>query len=500
MSVKEKYFDSSDKNEYPLTCKQLHIGDTITIRCKCEDSYADIQKYHNTLLKSYPHSQIVKTYRYRFKSEEESVQEPVIKTAETNTSSDIIKDTNTSSDVEVVTYIEEEKDIKPPLNNLHVIDDFLYSSLHVNRSSKDISGGFDYIKEVRLIAKHSEDVGQDIKDSLRVKIFPQHFTKFNLQKRYFNTVQDHYNYKLDSDKYKIFIQKYTLLVQTYYMLKIREYTKKYIKILQKSLSLLQDTIELEFNIKSIFKITDEIKNKKLTLLEQNQQISQNIDEINQLIPTYTPKEIEVAIQNYDIISSQEIKDFLNSYDLNDLFEKYLLSKDDSYRLALAKEKIKISKSTQEINFDHLEIGYDLTGDGESAYTIRAGLNIPISGSNKVDTQLKRLDFYTLEHEISNEKRVLKSKSKRLKKEILDIIKYNNDMSKIMQQDSFYTTYSQSDEVDLLFLIEVNKKQLEYKEKLSISQKKLHLKFIEFIDLLYRYDSDMDLSILNKMRR
>ncbi|MEA3523633.1 MAG: hypothetical protein U9R50_11765 [Campylobacterota bacterium] len=498
MSVKEKYFDESTLEKYPLTCKLMQINNMKSIRCGCEESYRAILKYHNTLKQTYPQAQILKTYAYRFENPNPSEELDDIVSIKENENNDSVTVTDIIQTEHNKSIVEQAIELTEPTQQIRttlpVIHDFLTID-EISSSQKlstNLEEGFDAIKELRIIAKHSEDVGQDIEDSIALKIYPQHFTEHNMEKKYFSAVQNQYNNQLISENHKHYSERYTLLIRSFYLIKMREYTENKITILEKKLQLFQDSIEIEFDIKSIFKATEAIKQEQLSLLLQNQNISKNIKFIYQYIPHYSYEEIENELIHYDILSSNQIKISVDSYSIQDIFEKNLISNDNIYRLYLAKQKIKIAKASESINLDHIQFGYDLATNGEVAYTIRAGLNIPISGSNSADIALRKLNFNTLQNSLSQEHAQIQQECNTLKEEIINLSLYEKKLTQIINEDSFYTTYSQSDEVDLNFLLEMKEKHLTYSEKRLKVQEDIHLKYIALVTKLQYYDQSITL--------
>ena len=80
-SIPAGYKDKRMSMDYPTNCKKMQIGNHITARCGCFETYNDAKKLFKTLRKNHKKAFITKSYAYRFREDEsdESTRKMVTK-------------------------------------------------------------------------------------------------------------------------------------------------------------------------------------------------------------------------------------------------------------------------------------------------------------------------------------------------------------------------------------------------------------------------------------
>jgi len=172
--------------DYPESCILIEYKKINTIRCGCFDKYKDVKKYKKELLKSYPATIIVSTYKYRFTTKRAAPEPIAVATKKVQKEED---------------YFEEEQSSEEDL-----FDD------EIQESNLIVQGNINLTSQYYLIAP--EDKNPDnltVSTNLEMLYHKNNFkakAKFRIQ-------QDSYDTKNDSQRTdRSFMRLDELYVQT----------------------------------------------------------------------------------------------------------------------------------------------------------------------------------------------------------------------------------------------------------------------------------------------
>ncbi len=360
-----------------------------------------------------------------------------------------------------------------------VIDDFLLVKNNSNDTDKVMQKfqfESSYIEKARVNVEQSHFSHPERDYALR--LYTKSSQEIENEERLFNLNKEIYKEKNNLEKIDTLKNRYKILVETAYQSRLLHMLLDEMNFKQNTLDVRKNSLEKESDVINLYEIKKSINNTELQQLRYQQKHQRLLYKIGRVLGIEDLSLIRKEI-NQNIFSnptkiinyiSQDIKE-------NNQLSSNLFSKNDNYKLELAKERTKTEKIKDQIKLDNIEVKFDDSKKMKNSLSVGLSIEIPIS-KNSADIAKEQLKLLSLKNKIDRNSNELKDKIIELKEDILFLIKYFNKTSTQISNinlDDGQGTYP------IKFILNIRKQNLKFEKEKA---KTLYQITDKYINLLY----------------
>ena len=244
-----------------------------------------------------------------------------------------------------------------------------------------------------------------------------------------------------------------------------------------------------FYVESIFFINRKLELFRLKKLKQEQLYRSSLKAIqSSLLNSYTLTEIEQALENYALDSSSELIAKMEQSDFEELLNTSIEQKLDDQKEQSIQEKIKLETLKEDFSFDFVELGYTNKQNQGNSLAIGFGIDLPLKKSNQVKIMEEKLSLVELQEKSRVEDEIYLRQAKLLLEEAQSLYHYQQGLEELLSKDDFYQLYSQKEDADPRFILEVQERDLNAQEELLKVEQKLHENYIKLLVLTHGFNN------------
>ena len=346
---------------------------------------------------------------------------------------------------------------------------------------------FEYIDKVRVDSSYKRDINRPDQQSVSARVYPKNFTTYKLEKQHFYTQQEYVNTNLNREQIALQEKNYALLVEAKFQKKLIDFLKRTIQLYQDELKAKKMLTQGKFYVESIFFINRKLQLLNLKLLKQKQLYNSRLRAIQSTLNNrYNSEKIRYAIESYQLNSADVLIEKMKQSNFQTLLTNSIDSQIDEQKKQIIEENLKLEQQKEEFTFDFVELGYNNKVQQSNSINIGFGVDLPLKRSNQVKIMEEKVALLELHEKDRVEDELYLREAKLILNEALSLYEYRNGLSSVIENDNFYKIYSQKEDADPRFILEVQEKKLDEEEELIGVEKQLHQNYIKLLVLTHGF--------------
>jgi hypothetical protein len=357
------------------------------------------------------------------------------------------------------------------------------SNLHLS------SNTLEYIDKVRIDSSYKKNIVTNNQQSYSARVYPKNFKAYELEKQHFQTEQNYVNQNLEKENIALQEKNYTLLIEAKFQKKMLDFFNKSMRLYENELKVKKALPTGNFYVESIFFLNRKLELFRLKKLKQEQLYRSSLRAIqSSLLNSYPLTEIEQALENYRLDSSSELIAKMEQSDFEELLNTGIEQKLDDQKEQSIQENIKLETLKEDFSFDFVELGYTNKQNQGESLAIGFGIDLPLKKSNQVKIMEEKLSLVELQEKSRVEDEIYLRQAKLLLEEAQSLYYYQQGLEELLSKDDFYQLYSQKEDADPRFILEVQERDLNAQEELLEVEQKLHENYIKLLVLTHGFNN------------
>ena len=351
------------------------------------------------------------------------------------------------------------------------------------------SNTLEYIDKVRIDSSYKKNTLTNNQQSYSARVYPKNFKAYDLEKQHFQTEQIYVNQNLEKGNITLQEKNYNLLIKTKFQKKMLNFFNESMKLYENKLKIKKALSTGNFYVESIFFLNRKVELFKLKKLKQEQLYRSSLRAIQLSLHThYSLTEIEEALENYHIYSSSELITKIEKSDFKKLLNSNIERKLDEQKEQSIQEKIKLEILKEDFTFDFVELGYTNKENQGESLTFGFGIDLPLKKSNQVKIMEERLSLIEQKEKSYIKNKIYLRQLQLLLEESQTLYHYQQGLKEFLSKDDFYQLYSQKEDADSRFILEIQERKLNIQKEYLLTEKKLYENYIKLLVLTHSFNN------------
>jgi len=336
-----------------------------------------------------------------------------------------------------------------------------------------------YFEKVRLSADFSEF--SDIESEYAVRLYPKSSSEMKLEKSNYNLKKEQLENQYGSKDIKDLKQKYETILAAHYEYKLLQNIESMMEVYKSGIKSIKNNIQNSSDIENLSSISDKLETLKLIHFQKKHQYKNTLSKIKLNLTDANIEDIEFEIQNSQVFSADKIIELMLQNNYEETIGNSSSDQNNLYQSKLLENKLALKKIKDSITLESVELKYDDSKRTNKNLSLGLHVEIPLGESNNMDIINTKLKMLSLKNKISSTKILTNYKVSKIIEDIKFLHTYNQNIQKqSIEKQSFYKKYTKLEKLNSKFLVNLKKKNIEYKKDMITTDYQLHKKYLDFL--------------------